>query len=531
MSYAIETAKCITEEENIVVLTDDEEIDLIARRLMVNSFIIRNSDQFPTKFGIPPTLGVLTETERRRGERFEFVAWLGPSSPFLKTRDILEAVQYLGRNGADAVFSVSYEPQRAWLYDVTYQPAFIEIPNTQQNGLMHRETGAFFIMSRSAVDENGYSGKKGVPFFLPAVHAIEINSFHDWWIAEKLLNRRQILFVVAGYPEIGMGHVYRALMLAQEFHDHEIQFLCTSRSQLAFDYISEHLYPASLQKQDENLSDAVLRLSPDLVVNDILDTSKAYMLSLKNSGIRTVNFEDEGEGAICADLVINALYERNLSSNMLAGHEYFCLRSEFLTASRHAFRDQVKNVLITFGGTDNGNLTLRVLRILLPLALEHNFTISVVNGPGYVHQSSLKKFLSLLDNYEKGKVLWPEEGTKQISEYMMESDFAVTSAGRTVHELTALRIPAIIIAANDREKMHTFGIKAGMSFLGMHDKVTDARIQDELVSLIVNPSKRKKIKDSLSKYDLTQGKKEVVSRIREILSIDSRSENKTGQVL
>lgn len=62
-----------------------------------------------------------------------------------------------------------------------------------------------------------------------------------------------------------------------------------------------------MRQGNEDLADTVLRMRPDLVVNDILNTNSAYMARLTTAGVRCVNFEDEGPGADWARLVVNAL--------------------------------------------------------------------------------------------------------------------------------------------------------------------------------------------------------------------------------
>ena len=143
-----------------------------------------------------------------------------------------------------------------------------------------------------------------IPYFLDE-RAIEIQNYQDWWICEHLLMRRHVVFVVAGYPAIGMGHVYRALMLAHEISNHKITFVCTSQSELAVESVASRDYRVVRQGEDP-LAQTVLAQRPDLVVNDFLNTSVEYMQALGD--IPKVNFEDEGPGAKYADLVINALY-------------------------------------------------------------------------------------------------------------------------------------------------------------------------------------------------------------------------------
>ena len=218
-----------------------------------------------------------------------------------------------------------------------------------------------------------------MPYFLND-RAIEIQSYQDWWICEHLLQRRHVVFVVAGWPAIGMGHIYRALMLAHEITDHKITFVCTRESEMAVESIARKDY-RSVRQGEEELWQTVLGLRPDLVVNDILNTDADYMQHLRSAGVRCVNFEDEGEGAGYADLVINALYpEDEASDRRLCGPDYFCLRDEFVEAKRNEFRPELKTLLITFGGTDQRNCTKRVLDIVEPYCREKGIAIRLVPG-------------------------------------------------------------------------------------------------------------------------------------------------------
>ena len=62
-----------------------------------------------------------------------------------------------------------------------------------------------------------------------------------------------------------------------------------------------------------------------------MDTTLEYMQGLKKLSIKTLNFEDLGEGSKIADLVINAIYpEKQIIKNHYFGHDYFILRDEFI---------------------------------------------------------------------------------------------------------------------------------------------------------------------------------------------------------
>lgn len=518
LQYSIETFKEITHPSLIVVLSDDEEIILIADRLNVlfeNTHENTLAGQQPRfYFGDPITLNILHKCEEKLGLSSKYVIWHIPSSPLLHKRDVFQAIWELSRSPKDAIFSASVAPQRQWHYDTkrAYQPFFEETPSIK--GVMHLETSCFFIMKRSAINKEGYQGTSSMPYFLPEDHAIEINTFHDWWVVEKLIERKHILFVVAGSTEIGMGHIYRALALAQEFSDHKISFLCIRDSELAALKIAEFYYPTRQQANNTSLLDDVLNFSPDIVINDFLNTDEAYMMGLKKEKIMVINFEDIGAGAKHADLVINALYNQKLYPHMLVGHDYFCLRNEFYTANKSVFRDQVLEILVTFGGTDENAQTLRILKILLKLKRKYGFHITVITGPGYLHTKDTEPILT--ENKDHN-IEWIRHGTKKISEFMSKADFALTSAGRTVYELAALGVPAIVLATNEREEKHPFAKESSMFYLGRCDLVADKVIEKNIKIMLDSPQVRLSIRASLVRYDLINGKKKVIDEIQKCI--------------
>ena len=104
----------------------------------------------------------------------------------------------------------------------------------------------------------------------------------------------------------------------------------------------------------------------------------------------------------------------------------------------------------------------------------------------------------------------------QISEYMSACDFAVSSAGRTVYELAAMNVPALVIPVNERELLHTFGKTAGMIFLPM-GKNFEALLGKWLERLVREPDLRGQIIKKLSRYDFSQGKKNIIRKITDLL--------------
>lgn len=507
---ALRTARSVTSGEHIVVVTDSQEISLICERAGVGYRY--NPDLRFTSLNIVREMrGVLDEL----AGRYEHLIIYRASCPLLTWVDIDDAWRRCVAADADGLVTVKSVRQRVWsrrgdTLDTLLGEDEDETP-------VYIESKALIILRSGSLSDGP---KRIIPYFLND-RAIEINSYQDWWICEHLLRRRHVVFVVVGYPAIGMGHIYRALMLAHEITEHRITFLCTRESELAVSSIAAKDY-RTLVQQGPDLAAEVLALEPDLVVNDILNTDAVYIKQLRAAGVRTVNFEDEGEGALSADLVVNALYEEHIDDPRFCyGPRFFCLRDEFAGARRNDFRQEARTVLITFGGTDNDDFTRRALDCIEPLCRERGIRIRVVVGPGYVHKEAMEAHVAAL-----GSSLVEFTYATNIMSRMMEgADLAVCSAGRTVYELAHMRVPAIVVAHHEREARHTFArAHNGFAYLGIMSKVSDDTLRSVFLGLL-DARERRRLFERQDRFSFARNKAQVVKKMLALLETDESGQN------
>lgn len=504
---AIDVARSVVAATDVVVITDSEEISLICER---NGVRARYDRQF--RF---TTLDIAAELRPALAELaadYDHLIIYRASCPLLTWVDIDDAYRTFRQAETDSLVTVRSVRHRIW--------------EVRDHGLGHFAGDAeaeLVVESKALIILTAEAARTGrtprvTPYFLND-RAVEINSYQDWWICERLLMRRHVVFVVAGYPAIGMGHIYRALMLAHEIANHKVSFVCTRNSELAARNIAAKDYRTVVQGDDQELADAVLSQKPDLVINDILDTDTAYMGGLTASGVPVVNFEDEGPGSDMADMVFNALYEmppqtaRN-QSHFFCGHRYFCLRDEFLTATRNPFRPRLGCLLITFGGADLPDFTRQTLDVAEPLCRERDIRIRVVTGPGYAHKAALARHIEKLGN----PLVRFEYATNIMSRMMEGADLAICSAGRTVYELAHMRVPAIVLAQHAREARHTFArAKNGFMYLGIMRAFRAGSLEKAFHRLLDEPGMRRRLHERQSRIDFQQNKAQVVKRILRLL--------------
>lgn len=510
MERALNTARAVLAGEHIIVVTDSQEISLLCERAGVG---VRYNKDFHV--GGLDIVHALRHVLDELAKDYESIIIYRASCPLLTWVDIDDAWHHFIDDGADSLVTVKSVRQRIWEHSNGTLDALLN--DDEASTLLYMESKALIILKSSALVA-GIMGRT-IPYFLND-RALEINSYQDWWICERLLMRRHVVFVVAGYPAIGMGHIYRALMLAHEITEHRITFVCTRESELAVTSITARDHKTVMQQGDD-LAAEVLALNPDLVINDILNTDTTYMSRLKSAGLRIVNFEDEGPGALLADYIINALYEEKLHDPRFCyGPRFFCLRDEFAGADRNPFRPQVATVLVTFGGTDSTDFTRRTLDIIEPLCRERGIHIRVVTGPGYAHSAALAAHITGLAN-----PLVEFTNTTNVMSRMMEgADLAICSAGRTVYELAHMRVPALVVAHHQREAQHSFArAHNGFAYLGIMDKLTDTKLRTVFARML-DPQHRKRLYDRQNRFTFARNKKHVLHIMLDLLDTDRNPE-------
>lgn len=500
---ALNTAKTLLQGEDIYVVTDSEEISLICQR----NGVCYHYEQ-SLRFNSSNILRELKFFIEKQTVHYNHILIYRATSPLVDHKDIQQGYNIFLNEDADILVTLKKQEHRIWK-EVNGHPEQLFFGEETEPILI--EVKSLLIVKSSAVNSNS-AKLKIIPFYL-GDKAIEISCYQDWWICEKLLKQKRIVFVVTGYPAVGLGHVYRALTLAHDITDHRVLFLCTKESELAIKGITEKDYMTVLQSGA--LLEDVLKMEPDLVVNDFLDTDYEYVAALKGRGIKVVNFEDSGPGVDAADLVVSALYYQNdeLPDKYLYGPKYFCLRDEFIDAEKRKFHKKVRNLLITFGGTDPGNLTLQVLHSVQDICEQKSIKIFIVTGPGYLHKVQL---LTCLQNMTYRNFEYIHK-TGIMSSIMEKADLAISSAGRTVYELAHMRVPAIIMSQHAREHTHAFARpENGFEYIGIMDAFNSVLLKDSFIK-ILESNYRRSLYERMKTFNFAQNKRRVTKKILSLL--------------
>ena len=508
--YAIKNALSSNYNIDLYLSSEDEEIlhtaSIFGAKIHKRDMIIADD-----KATLDPVIYECYKyAKEKENKEYNLIITMQPTSPLLKVSSLDSAIDIAIKNrNIETVIAAKDDTHLSWrLEDGKFIPNYTKRVNRQYLTPTFTETGAFFITRKEIITPDSRIGKNVELFVLKNGEEIDIDTYEDWNICEYYLKRKDILFVITGNKEVGLGHAYNTLMIANDILNHNIKFLVDKNSKLAYDLIASKNYPVYIQESKDIVED-IKKLSVDVIINDRLDTKQEYIKALKNEGYKVINFEDLGSGAKEADLVVNAIYpEKEVLPNHYFGHQYFLLRDEFIYSKQKEIKPKVENILVSFGGVDPNNYTKKVLDTIYDYCIENNINIDVIFGFGYRFEDSLK-------DYNRVNIF---RDVKNISQYMLNVDLIFTSAGRTTYEVASIGTPAIILAQNERELTHFFASSEfGFLNLGLGYEVESSELYKKFINIVSLFKIREHMSMLMKKINLKSGRKRVIKLITNLI--------------
>jgi UDP-2,4-diacetamido-2,4,6-trideoxy-beta-L-altropyranose hydrolase len=256
------------------------------------------------------------------------------------------------------------------------------------------------------------------------------------------------------------------------------------------------------------------------VVVDGYQFDAGYQSCLKDGGLKLLFVDDYSHAEYyAADLVLNqnahareAMYHRREPyTRLLLGPHYAMLRREFAAWRdwTHDINPRGRKVLVTMGGSDPDNVTLRVVHAL-QLIQVHGLEATVVAGDGNPHFESLERAA-----LRRPGVVRLKRNVRNMAELMAWADVVISAAGSTCWEICLLGLPAILIdlAENQYPIAQELDRRGCGIHLGSTSNVSPETIAGKLEWLLLSPEVRKALSGQAQELVDGEGAMRVLSAI------------------
>jgi UDP-2,4-diacetamido-2,4,6-trideoxy-beta-L-altropyranose hydrolase len=320
-----------------------------------------------------------------------------------------------------------------------------------------------------------------------------------------------LLFRTDANVVIGTGHVMRCLGLAQAWQDsggHSTFAMADSTPAVEERLRDEDMGVVRLKGPSGNLDDAnqtaelANRSSASWVVIDGYHFDAEYQLSLKKDAIQLLFIDDNGHAtSYVADIVLNQnahasadLYpDRQAYTKLLLGTRYAMLRREFNPWRdwKREIPELARRVLVTLGGSDPENATLKVVDALQQLQVD-GLQVTVLVGGSNPHLDLIARAAG-----NSGREIKIVVNASDVSEFMAAADVAICAAGSSCWEMCLLGLPTVLLdlAANQTPVVRKLDDLGAVINVGSASEVSSEQIAGALDSLIRSPEARKQMSE------------------------------------
>lgn len=298
-----------------------------------------------------------------------------------------------------------------------------------------------------------------------------------------------ILIRADGNENLGMGHLMRCMSIATALEKRNAKCIFIVAQEQAGTYVKEKGFVCEVLNTDYRHMEAELPLLEALAMKylpkcwlvDSYQITQEYLTGLRKTA-PVFYMDDTGENIYEADGLINYnIYGQDLGyeakcpagMKLLLGAGYAPVKREFLSIE-YLIRDKVRNVLITMGGSDKLNIAGALCQCLLD-SLPEEICITVICGR---FNSHLEELNQLQSKESRIRIL---VDVPDMWNRMQETDIAVSAAGSTMYELSAMGVPTVCCYYVENQKRIAEGFA---SMIGMTNAGDYSQYPDETLSII-----------------------------------------------
>jgi UDP-2,4-diacetamido-2,4,6-trideoxy-beta-L-altropyranose hydrolase len=314
----------------------------------------------------------------------------------------------------------------------------------------------------------------------------------------------KIIFRVDASIEIGTGHVIRCLTLAQSLKDKgsTVEFICRKYNGNLIDKIQLngfYVYKLEAYKgvevdnklahshwlgltQQQDADDCVNMLKDekiDWIIVDHYALDYIWHKKIRSFVDKIMVIDDLADRNFNCNMLLNQNlgakkedYKDKVSDGceLLLGTKYSLLRPEFSNLREEALikrknTKEIKNILISMGGSDVKNITYDVLQ-----SIGSGFNMFVVLGKKSPHNHMI---LNYAKNKKNIKVIIDTDNMAQL---MLIADLAIGAGGSTSWERCCLGLPTLLFITGDNEKIIACNLERLRAVKIVNNLITDLQL-------------------------------------------------------
>ena len=315
------------------------------------------------------------------------------------------------------------------------------------------------------------------------------------------MNGPLVVFVCAGTPATGAGHLSRCLALAEIYRKGgwRVEFVVPDDA-FAHLFAEDNAWHVAAPDETINALRTIASEGCDLLIIDDYARDEVFESDCRDFARRIISFDDQTGRRHSCDIIVDAAASSAVSYRdlvggyalVLAGPKYALIRPGILkhrpTAIAARRARKVADVLVSFGATDPSGLTLETIDAIAD-SLPDGVTITAA-------LSSRAPAIDAVRSRTSARIRLRVDA--DMGEVIATADLAIGAGGVGAFERAALGLPTVIVTAaqNQRGVVHLLVEASAALDGGTPGPGFAERIKRELAKLLENEGERDRIAEA-----------------------------------
>lgn len=315
-----------------------------------------------------------------------------------------------------------------------------------------------------------------------------------------LMKKRKlkIAIVTEGGSKIGFGHITRCLALGQAFRHKGVNpVFVINISGVAGDFFHGIKYKA-LNWVEEKKTFLKSICGFDLVIADSYLADKNLYKAVSDTVKHIVYIDDNNRLEYPKGIILNSsVYAEKLNlrkdkeNTSLLGPKYMPLRKAFWDVSAKSARKEVRNILVTVGGSSTAKKSIfGIIKMLSSEFPKCRLTFILTEN---IMTAKVKKLVK-----EKGLNVYLNVPEHQMRRIITRQDLAVSAGGQTLYELACCGVPTVAfsLAKNQDNNLRGWEINGFIKICRIKGRAGLKDLKNKISLMMDKKTRQKSIKNA-----------------------------------
>lgn len=268
-----------------------------------------------------------------------------------------------------------------------------------------------------------------------------------------------IVILTEADETVATGHLMESIELAQALTDSGCQVKLLVNGNCPAELLgritcSYSLYPRDTDSGIARIRQCLSAKTPDILVTDLRSVDDEMIRKIRKSYQGKIICIDElGHRKLSCDVIINPMagsdyWKYQTEARTYFGAQYLILPGKI--ASYHKMEksipDKIRRIAVSMGGADSKGTTLKLLRWLPDILADASYDI--IMGGGFAYQQQAEELAEKFPQRDRVRMF---RNTDHIYDFFYKADLAFCAGGNTLHELSCIGTPSIVIPTMPHE--------------------------------------------------------------------------------